>query len=84
MKNNYLFPEKGVVDMEDILTDKNQFKVKKILENLCLLCKSEKCKIICSTNNVGYRWTCVNCEKAKKVKAYAVETSRSGRLRGKE
>ena len=33
---------------------------------------------------MGYKWTCKNCERAKKLSVYEGETSRSGRLRGKE
>ena len=41
-------------------------------------------KISCNTNNVGYKWTCVNCEKNDIVKVYEGETGRSARLRGAE
>ena len=41
-------------------------------------------KLVCSTNNVGYRWTCNTCKNWNKIKVYEGGTSRSARLRGKE
>ena len=40
--------------------------------------------IPCNTNNVGYKWTCENCENINVTKIYEGETSRSARIRGKE
>ena len=49
--------ETGGVKIEDILTKKNPFKKEKCDENDCPLCKSteNKIKVLCNTNNVGYR-----------------------------
>ena len=41
-------------------------------------------KVMCNTNNVGYRWCCVTCEERNTIKVYEGETSRSARLRGAE
>ena len=41
-------------------------------------------KILCNTNNVGYRWTCNTCKDRAKTRVYEGETGRSARLRGKE
>ena len=41
-------------------------------------------KISCNTNNIGYKWTCNNCEKNDIVKVYKGETGRSAMLRGVE
>ena len=38
----------------------------------------------CNTNNVGYRWRCLNCQKDEAVKVYEGESGRSARIRGQE
>ena len=72
--------------MEDILTKKNPFKPEKCTVKLCPLCSDPKndLKIPCNTNNIGYRWTCQNCEDLNKVKVYEGESARAGRVRGIE
>ena len=45
---------------------------------------SKKTKIICNTNNVGYRWTCEMCKSKEINRVYEGETSSLARLRGKE
>ena len=81
--------ETGGIKMETMLTNKNPFKRKRCAEKICPLCKNdenEKSKqvIPCNTNNVGYKWTCENCENINVTKIYEGETSRSARIRGKE
>ena len=44
----------------------------------------KKIEILCNTNNIGYRWTCQNCQTKDKKRVYEGESSRSARLRGKE
>ena len=54
----------------------------------CPLCKNktddEKIEILCNTNNIGYRWTCQNCNNEDKKRVYEGESSHSARLRVKE
>ena len=78
--------EKGGINMEAILTKKNPFKASQCLENSCPLCSNVdgEMRNICNTNNVGYKWTCKNCEKAQKMSVYKGEKPRPGRLRGGE
>ena len=79
--------EAGGVKVENILTQKNPFKKEKCEENDCPLCKNagnEKVIALCSTNNVGYRWTCENCKIKNLKRVYEGESSRSARIRGKE
>ena len=80
--------ESGGVKIEELLTKKNPFKKSKCGETKCPLCMSknpdETIEILCNTNNIGYRWTCQNCEKLNKKRVYEGESSRSARLRGKE
>ena len=79
--------ETGGIKIEDILSKKNPFKKEKCEENDCPLCKSaenQKIKALCSTNNVGYRWTCENCKIKNLKRVYEGESSRSARIRGKE
>ena len=87
-----LVVEKGGLKIKDILCSKNPFKKSKCHQKTCPLCaesefvqgSSEEIKVPCSTNNVGYRWSCVNCEEKMTAKVYEGETSRSARLRGAE
>jgi hypothetical protein len=76
--------EKGGIKVENILTKKDPFEKEKCSDKLCPICKNEKMNILCSSNNIGYRWTCCTCQKRDKVKVYEGETSRSARLRGIE
>ena len=79
--------ETGGVKIEEILTQKNPFKKERCTENDCPLCKNtgnQKIKALCSTNNVGYRWICENCENKNLKRVYEGESSRSARIRGKE
>ena len=80
--------ETGGLKIEELLTQKNPFKKDKCDETQCPLCQDEngskKTKIICNTNNVGYRWTCEMCKSKEINRVYEGETSRSARLRGKE
>ena len=82
------FIETGGVKVETLLTKKNPFKKEECQEKSCPLCKNpnknQKSKILCSTNNVGYRWTCENCENMNLKRVYEGETARSARLRSKE
>ena len=82
------FIETGGVKVETLLTKKNPFKKEECKEKSCPLCKNpnknQKSKILCSTNNVGYRWTCENCENMNLKRVYEGETARSARLRSKE
>ena len=43
-----------------------------------------KYKTVCSTNNVGNRWTCENCRIKNIKRVYEGESSRSARIRAKE
>ena len=80
--------ETGGLKIAELLTQKNPFKNEKCNEKLCPLCQDEngskKSKIICNTNNVGYRWTCEMCKSKEIKRVYEGETARSARLRGKE
>ena len=80
--------ETGGLKIEELLTQKNPFKKENCNEIQCPLCHdkndSKKTKIICNTNNVGYRWTCEMCKSKEINRVYEGETSRSARLRGKE
>ena len=80
--------ESGGVKIEELITKKNPFKKGKCGEIKCPLCKNkkndEKIEILCNTNNIGYRWTCQNCQTKDKKRVYEGESSRSARLRGKE
>ena len=78
--------EKGGVKIESFLTKKNPFKKENCSVKLCPLCsnKNKEVKILCNTNNVGYRWVCNTCKNKNKTTVYEGESSRSARLRGKE
>ena len=84
--------EKGGLKIKDILGSKNPFKKSKCSQKTCPLCtpsdlvdiQSEEVKIVCNTNNVGYRWVCVTCKNRNKNKFYEGETGRSARIRGAE
>lgn len=84
--------EKGGLKIKDILGSKNPFKKSKCSQKTCPLCtkseivdiNSEEVKILCNTNNVGYRWLCVTCKNMNKNKFYEGETGRSARIRGAE
>ena len=71
---------------ENILSKKDPFKKEKCSVKSCPICgnSNRKMDILCNTNNIGYRWTCQNCENLNKKRAYEGESSRSARLRGKE
>ena len=66
--------EKGGIEIENILVQKNPVEQK----NLCPICKNEakKSNITCNTNNVGYRWVCDTCTENGKTKVYKGESSR--------
>ena len=78
--------------IKSILCRKNPFEKSKCHQKMCPLCfksefvevNTEEVKVSCNTNNVGYRWICVNCEENDIVKVYEGETGRSARLRGAE
>ena len=83
--------EKGGLKVKDILGTKNPFKSSKCEQVTCPICSDSEYiqgnsfnSIPCNTNNVGYRWLCVNCEEKEKIRVYEGETGRSARLRGLE
>ena len=84
--------EKGGLKVKDMLGSKNPFKKTKCEEKACPMCtssefilqNSDDIQIPCSTNNVGYRWSCLTCKDRKIIKIYEGETSRSARIRGAE
>ena len=84
--------EKGGLKVKDILCAKNPFQRPKCMEKICPLCTDSKYVEVnqdkkqppCNSNNVGYRWSCVTCQKMDKVKVYEGESGRSARIRGKE
>jgi hypothetical protein len=80
--------ESGGVKIEELITKKNPFKKGKCGEKQCPLCKNKnddaKIEVLCNTNNIGYRWTCQDCNDKNKKRVYEGESSRSARLRGKE
>ena len=94
-KNNderILVVEKGGLKVKDKLCSKNPFKKSECEQKSCPLCSESEhvkvpqaeIKVMCNTNNVGYRWCCVTCEERNTIKVYEGETSRSARLRGAE
>ena len=94
-KNNderILVVEKGGLKVKDKLCSKNPFKKSECEQKACPLCSESEhvkvpqaeIKVMCNTNNVGYRWCCVTCEERNTIKVYEGETSRSARLRGAE
>ena len=91
-KERVKFVEKGGMKIKNILCKKNPFKKSKCQEKTCPMCfksefveiTTEEVKVLCNTNNVCYRWTCVVCKEQDKVKVYEGESSRSARLRGAE
>ena len=85
--------EKGGIQMKQILTSKNPFQKEKCKEKWCPLCNESKnvecepkpnSKLLCRTNNVGYRWVCLTCKSRNLDKIYEGESSRSARIRGAE
>ena len=84
--------EKGGLKIKDILSSKNPFEKSKCTKKTCPLCtegefvdiQTDKIKIPCNSNNVGYRWRCVTCQERDKTKVYEGETGRSARIRGSE
>ena len=84
--------EKGGLKMKDIMTTKNPNKKSECTQKTCPMCKPSKfvevnpdgSKYPCNTNNVGYRWHCLKCREANKVKVYEGESARSARIRGAE
>ena len=84
--------EKGGLKIKDILCTKNPFQKSNCSQKSCPLCANSEYVVVapgdgrypCNSNNVGYRWQCVNCEIQNKVKIYEGETSRSARIRGSE
>ena len=77
--------------IKDILGSKNQIK-SKCAQKVCPLCTKskhvepdeEELRHPCNTNNVGYRWRCLNCQEMDSVKVYEGESGRSARIRGGE
>ena len=78
--------EGGGTKMKDILVVKNPFPSTTCEKKKCLLCSntSNKVKIPCNSNNVGYRLVCDTCEDRGVEKVYKGETARSARIRGAE
>ena len=78
--------EGGGTKMKDILIVKNPFPSTTCEKKKCLLCSniSNKVKIPCNSNNVGYRLVCDTCEDRGVEKVYKGETARSARIRGAE
>ena len=84
--------EKGGLKIKDILCAKNPFQRSKCTDKNCPLCTDSRYVKVdhdrkqppCSSNNVGYRWSCVTCQKVDNVKVYEGESGRSARVRGKE
>ena len=84
--------EKGGLKIKDILSSKNSVKNSKCSKETCPLCKDstfvkvnpEKNQLPCNSNNVGYRWRCLNCQENETVKVYEGESGRSARVRGQE
>ena len=82
--------EKGGLKVKDILNVKNS--VNKCSKQACPLCTDstfvkvnpEKNRLPCNTNNIGYRWHCLNCQEKETVKVYEGESGRSARIRGQE
>ena len=72
--------------MKNILVKKNPFPDEICEKKKCVLCNtdSNKFRIPCSTNNVGYRLICETCEDKGLLKVYEGETARSARTRGAE
>ena len=78
--------EGGGIQMKNILVKKNPFPDEICEKKKCVLCNtdSNKFRIPCSTNNVGYRLICETCEDKGLLKVYEGETARSARTRGAE
>jgi hypothetical protein len=84
--------EKGGLKVKDILGSKNAGQKSKCSQKTCPLCtpstfvevNPEQNHHPCNTNNVGYRWSCVNCLENNSVKVYEGESGRSARIRGNE
>ena len=78
--------EGGGTKMKDILVVKNPFPSTTCEKKKCLLCSniSNKVKIPCNSNNVGYRLVCETCQDRGIEKVYKGETARSARIRGAE
>ena len=82
--------EKGGTKIKDILASK--IPVETCTQKSCPLCteskhvqpNTEEARYPCNTNNVGYRWRCVNCQAADMEKVYEGESGRSARIRGRE
>ena len=72
--------------MKDILVVKNPFPSTACEKKKCLLCSniSNKVKIPCNSNNVGYRLVCETCQDRGLQRIYEGETARSARIRGAE
>ena len=78
--------EGGGTKMKDILVVKNPFPSTACEKKKCLLCSniSNKVKIPCNSNNVGYRLVCETCQDRGLQRIYEGETARSARIRGAE
>ena len=84
--------EKGGLKVKDILGSKNPFRNSKCSQKTCPLCSDskfvsvnpDKNKQPCNSNNIGYRWRCLNCQAKETVKVYEGESGRSARVRGQE
>ena len=84
--------EKAGMKIKDILSSKNSVKNPECKETICPLCTrskhvepgTEKSRLPCNTNNIGYRWRCLKCQEMDTVKVYEGETGRSARIRGGE
>ena len=83
--------EKGGLKVKDILGSKNS-KNSNCSQKTCPLCTDskfvkanpDKNQHPCNTNNVGYRWRCLNCQENEIEKVYEGESGRSARIRGQE
>jgi hypothetical protein len=84
--------EKGGLKVKDILSSKNSGQKSKCSQKTCPLCTPSTFVEVnpegnnhpCNTNNVGYKWSCVNCLKNDLVQVYEGESGRSARVRGNE
>ena len=78
--------EGGGIKMKDILVKKNPFPNQGCEKKKCLLCEnvSNRLKVPCNSNNVGYRLICETCQDRGLDKIYEGETARSASMRGAE
>ena len=84
--------EKGGLKVKDILSSKSSSQKSKCSQKSCPLCTPSTFVEVnpeddhhpCNTNNVGYKWSCINCLKQNLNQVYEGESGRSARVRGNE